>query len=440
MISAAVTVKNECEPDSMDEDTHTNNREHHQPFPVETIPCTTMKKKVARLEKHESPMNLADVPTQLSIESIEACKPEEAQQNTWIDIKCEEIDQHHDTCLTDSQAKELHDTVVEARSSPHHEDVHWEITMQSGRISMSGDRFNACIPCRKRKIRCVPTRTSHLFDAQGNNSGECATCIKRRKACTWPHARDAKCTADSTSINRPPRSRRKSNAWPRNRKGLKKNSNINFESHPSKRQRGVQSLLAIGDVEEGTVAEIDIPCVPSTGYHLAPSLLYLSGVSLADSDRIQLFSRTSSFTSQLDCQSNFFDSSQSSQSESSPPSSIPQEMLRNGQLRTDSSRYSFNTGTVDIRNDRTSLEETSFLNSISHLPQRSWITTSAHQTDHSPSTVAWVSEAETLDPTRVCDPPHQWWCSLQRPAKILSQDILKSPSIFFDFIPSSTQT
>lgn len=50
----------------------------------------------------------------------------------------------------------------------------------------TGDRISACIPCRKRKIRCVPSGTSHMYDADGRNAGVCATCIKRRKECSWP--------------------------------------------------------------------------------------------------------------------------------------------------------------------------------------------------------------------------------------------------------------
>lgn len=51
---------------------------------------------------------------------------------------------------------------------------------------LRADRFSACVPCRKRKIRCVPTGSSHMYDRDGNIVGVCATCVRRNKECVWP--------------------------------------------------------------------------------------------------------------------------------------------------------------------------------------------------------------------------------------------------------------
>lgn len=50
------------------------------------------------------------------------------------------------------------------------------------------DRFSACIPCRRRKIRCIPRGDSHQYNADGTNDGMCATCIRRKKECFWPQS------------------------------------------------------------------------------------------------------------------------------------------------------------------------------------------------------------------------------------------------------------
>lgn len=40
------------------------------------------------------------------------------------------------------------------------------------------DRFSACLPCRKRKIKCNPNTSRY-------NKSQCATCIRRGKDCIW---------------------------------------------------------------------------------------------------------------------------------------------------------------------------------------------------------------------------------------------------------------
>ena len=63
-------------------------------------------------------------------------------------------------------------------------------TVTTGATSSLGtpDRFSACIPCRRRKIRCIPRGDSHQYNADGTNDGVCATCIRRKKECFWPQS------------------------------------------------------------------------------------------------------------------------------------------------------------------------------------------------------------------------------------------------------------
>lgn len=49
------------------------------------------------------------------------------------------------------------------------------------RVHVTSDRFSACVPCRMRKIRCMPGDPMH-----GPQAGTCGTCIKRKKDCYWP--------------------------------------------------------------------------------------------------------------------------------------------------------------------------------------------------------------------------------------------------------------
>ncbi|UZJ51745.1 hypothetical protein CBS101457_001065 [Exobasidium rhododendri] len=53
-------------------------------------------------------------------------------------------------------------------------------------VTVTPDRFSACIPCRKRKIKCIPRGDSHRFFLNGTNTGVCATCVRRKKECYWP--------------------------------------------------------------------------------------------------------------------------------------------------------------------------------------------------------------------------------------------------------------
>jgi hypothetical protein len=59
-------------------------------------------------------------------------------------------------------------------------------TSKSSNNTITLDRFSACIPCRKRKIKCIPKGDSHHYLSNGTNNGVCATCIRRKKDCFWP--------------------------------------------------------------------------------------------------------------------------------------------------------------------------------------------------------------------------------------------------------------
>ena len=48
------------------------------------------------------------------------------------------------------------------------------------RVHVIADRFSACIPCRRRKIRCLPSD-----EMPRPKTGTCGTCLRRGKTCVW---------------------------------------------------------------------------------------------------------------------------------------------------------------------------------------------------------------------------------------------------------------
>ncbi|MCO5613801.1 hypothetical protein L7F22_068079 [Adiantum nelumboides] len=48
------------------------------------------------------------------------------------------------------------------------------------RVHVIADRFSACIPCRRRKIRCLPSN-----EMPRPKTGTCGTCLRRGKTCVW---------------------------------------------------------------------------------------------------------------------------------------------------------------------------------------------------------------------------------------------------------------
>lgn len=171
--------------------------------------------------------------------------------------------------------------------------------------TITPDRFSACIPCRRRKIKCIPKGDSHHYLSNGTNNGTCATCIRRKKDCFWPKIVVA-ATSASPDITE---SKTIDQASPK----------VEEETEKEQSKENEVSLLAQVKKEELEVAleETSLPLVvenyfgiptPGFGRSVSTPALTLSSSSSSASSSLPVSPRTdASFLSPTCSESYFFE-------------------------------------------------------------------------------------------------------------------------------------